>query len=581
MENRTCQGCQKSFTIETEDFAFYEKIRVPAPTFCPECRLARKLAWRNERSLYRRACDLCKKNVISMYRADAEFPVYCHECYWGDKWSASDYGQDYNFSKPFFAQFAELQKKVPRPNLYSAVNVNSDYCNYTAHMKNCYLLFGSWFSEDSSYGQTVLKSKDCWDCIFVRECERCYGLIDSTKCNLTHMSQNCTGCFDSVFLYDCRNCTNCLFSWNLRNKSYYVWNKQVTKEEYEKARKEIFSSHESFMAAWNKFRETIKNEALNKFMTGDHNNNVSGEFISNSKNVFKSYYVDKGENEKYAVRGGVGQKDAMDVFGVHAGELAYECNNIDFSSRALFSINGENHLNVDYVVDSTDLKNAFGCISLRKKEYCILNRQYEKQEYEELREKIIAHMNEMPYIDSKGRTYSYGEFSPIEISPSSYNETLAQEYVPLTNKIAEERGYSWYTPEDKNYTPTKSWKDLPVLNSDINDSILKETILCQAWDEDKEKAQEHKCSMAFKITPDELAMYKKWGIPLPRKCPNTRSFEMSGLRNPVAFWYRTCMCNNVSHFHGDTHCEIAFETSYSPDRPEIVYCEKCYQQEVV
>jgi len=23
-----------------------------------------------------------------------------------------------------------------------------------------------------------------------------------------------------------------------------------------------------------------------------------------------------------------------------------------------------------------------------------------------------------------------------------------------------------------------------------------------------------------------------------------------------------------------------FETAYAPDRPEIVYCEKCYQQEV-
>lgn len=36
-ETKTCQNCKTRFTIEPEDFVFYEKIGVPAPTFCPEC----------------------------------------------------------------------------------------------------------------------------------------------------------------------------------------------------------------------------------------------------------------------------------------------------------------------------------------------------------------------------------------------------------------------------------------------------------------------------------------------------------------------------------------------------------------
>jgi len=52
-EQKVCQNCQKEFTIEPEDFAFYEKIKVPAPTFCPECQLKRKLVWRNERTLFK------------------------------------------------------------------------------------------------------------------------------------------------------------------------------------------------------------------------------------------------------------------------------------------------------------------------------------------------------------------------------------------------------------------------------------------------------------------------------------------------------------------------------------------------
>ena len=33
-ETKNCQNCKKDFTIESEDFAFYEKIKVPPPTWC-------------------------------------------------------------------------------------------------------------------------------------------------------------------------------------------------------------------------------------------------------------------------------------------------------------------------------------------------------------------------------------------------------------------------------------------------------------------------------------------------------------------------------------------------------------------
>lgn len=588
---KTCQNCKKDFTIEPDDFAFYEKIKVPAPTFCSECRLARRLVWRNERSLYKRTCDLCKKSIIAMYPATASFPVYCHECWWSDKWDPLSYGREYDFSKPFFEQFKALQMAVPKPFAYSTDNVGSEYCNYTAHQKDCYLMFGSWFNENCSYGQTNLESKECFDCMFIASCEQCYSSVDITKCNLTHFSQNCLACFNSAFLYDCANCQDCLFCFNLRNKSYHIYNKQVSKEEFEKIKKETFSSYSALQKAMDEFRNFVKDHGLHKFMAGVHNKDVSGDYINSSKNVFLSYYINGGENEKYAVRGGKGQKDAMDVFGVHAGELAYDCNNIDFSSRIRFSVNGENNINCDYLADCDHLTNCFGCISARKKEYCILNKQYDEITYLELREKIIKQMSDMPYIGAKGKKYSYGEMFPFEISPHSYNETLAQDYIPVSKEQASERGYSWLEAEDKNYNITKSWKDLSDSTAEIPETISSDIILCEAWDKNKELAKEHKCSMAFKITPNELAVYKKWGMPLPRKCPNTRNYELSLTRNRVGFYKRQCQCsgkksgngfylNTATHLHNDNHCQNEFITSYAPDRSEIVYCEHCYQQEV-
>jgi hypothetical protein len=577
-----CQNCKNNFEIEEEDLNFYKKINVPPPTFCFTCRLARKLIWRNERSLYKRKCDLCQKDIISMYKESAEFPVYCHECYWSDKWNPLDYGQSYDAEIPFFKQFAELQKKVPRPAVYESKSVNSPYCNYATHNKGCFLLFGSWFSENSGYGQTIMESKDCWDCAFVKKCELCYMSHDLTQCNQVFWSGQCSNCIDSAFLYDCRNCQNCLFSYNLRNKNYYVWNKQVSREEFNKIKQETFSSYSNLEKAFEDFRKTLTEKAIHKFMNGERNHDVSGDLIYGSKNVHKSYYINEGENEKYAVRGGIGQKDTMDGFGVHSGELSYECNNIDFSSRCFFSMNGENNMDTSYLMDCNNLSHSFGCISVRKKEYCILNKQYTKEEYEKLVKKIIEGMSSNPYITKNGQIYKYGEFFPFELSPHSYNETLAQEYVPVSKERAKDLGYAWDNIEEKSYVPTKSWKDLPETTTEVDDSILSEIILCEAWDTNKDSAQNHKCTKAFRITANELMMYKKWNIPIPRKCPNTRNFELSKQRNGVNFFQRSCMCDKENHPSHDKvrPCPNKFETTYSPDKPEIVYCETCYQQEV-
>ena len=107
-ETRNCQNCKKEFSIEPEDFLFYQKIKVPPPTFCPDCRLQRRMAHYNTFMLYKRPCDLCKKEVVSRYSADKRYKVYCPNCWWGDGWDSLAYGRDYDFSRSFFEQFSEL-----------------------------------------------------------------------------------------------------------------------------------------------------------------------------------------------------------------------------------------------------------------------------------------------------------------------------------------------------------------------------------------------------------------------------------------------------------------------------------------
>ena len=205
-ETKKCQNCMKDFKIEPDDFGFYEKIKVPPPTWCPECRMIRRMNFRNERSLYKQDCDLCKKPTISMYASENKYIVYCNDCFSSDKWDAMNYGKDYDFSKNFFEQLGELFKKIPRRALFQDFAVNSDYTNQSVYMKNCYLCFGGHHYEDSSY---------CAQNFFLKNCYFVFGghhYEDSAYCAQNLFLKNCIDvdfsykselCFESVHLINC------------------------------------------------------------------------------------------------------------------------------------------------------------------------------------------------------------------------------------------------------------------------------------------------------------------------------------------------------------------------------------------
>src|SRR3989344_7140965 len=94
-ENKICQNCKSNFMIEPEDFSFYEKIGVPPPTFCPECRMQRRFAWRNERTLHRVKCAATGKNVISGFAPDSGYTIYERDYWWSDSWDPTSFGLDY------------------------------------------------------------------------------------------------------------------------------------------------------------------------------------------------------------------------------------------------------------------------------------------------------------------------------------------------------------------------------------------------------------------------------------------------------------------------------------------------------
>src|SRR3989338_1393278 len=256
-EKRICQNCKKDFTIEEEDFNFYQKIKVPPPTFCPWCRFIRRMAWRNERVLYKRTCDLCRKKIITMYPVDVPFPVYCRECWWGDSWDASTYALDLDFPKPFFEQFKELQKLVPRVALFQRNAINSDYSNMVGESRNIYLSASVIKeSENVYYSKCVDNSRDIIDCLnVINGSESLYEVVEAQGNYNSQYLLLCRATLDSYYCVDCVNCSNCFLSYNLRNKKFCIRNVPYTEKEYflelekfnlksRKARERIYSDFE-------------------------------------------------------------------------------------------------------------------------------------------------------------------------------------------------------------------------------------------------------------------------------------------------------------------------------------------------
>ena len=576
-KNVACQNCKKNFTIAPDDFGFYEKIAVPPPTFCPECRLQRRFMRRNERALNMRTCSGTGNKIVSVYDASASFPVYSREYWYSDNWDGTDYGKEYDFSKPFFEQLIDLSKVAPRLNLWQVNTIDSEYSNYIVDSKNCYLCFTALANnEDCMYSSYLTESINCLDCDHITKCERCYECFDCDSCYNCKWSVDSSTCRDSWFLRDCANCSNCFGCVELRDKQYCIFNQQYSKEDYTAKLEELGITSRTNFPDFEKKTNSLWLKFPRRYMQGKKNTDVTGNYALNSGKCYNAFFINNCEEAKNLFFT-LGLKNSMDVtVSPVQNELLYECHaipkqnyNIKFSDLCS---NGSS--NIEYSSNCDSSENLFGCIGLRKKEYCILNKQYTKEAYETLIPKIKKQMQEMPYQDKAGHKYGYGEFFPPELSPFAYNESVAQEHFPLAKAEIENLGYRWKDLKDRGYKITMKAETVPDKISILNDNITSEVIGCM----NKGKGEDN-CQTAFRILPNELIFYKQNNLPIPLFCPNCRHLTRLQVRNPLKLWHSQCMCKK-NHPHHKGQCGVQFETSYAPERPEIVYCEKCYQAEV-
>lgn len=481
-----------------------------------------------------------------MYPPDKPFPVYTAEEWWSDDWNGSDYGLDVDFNRSFLDQFFELRNVVPKQINGSVQNENSTYTNFTADSKNCYMVIATENSEDCAYCKLCQGNKDCIDCDYVWDSElnfdcinisNCYGCIGSAK---LESSNECNVSFDL------KGCTNCTLCYNLRNKQYCYENKQLSEEEYnEKVKALRLNTRSGYDAARSRLLDLTEQKAIHRAAYNVNCERVAGDNLKNCKNMYHCFDLQDSEDCGYGAEGdAISSIDFNNVYykPEHCIELlsALQCTEVFYSMFIYYS---HNVWYSDYCFHG---KNLFGCVGLKRGEYCILNKQYSKQEYEELVPRIIEMMK---------KDGEWGEFFPIHKSPFGYNETVAHEYCPLTKKEVLDRKFKWRDKDPKEYQPQTM--EPPEAIEDVQDSITDEVMACSVTGKN------------YKLTPMELSLYRKMNVPVPRKHPDERHKDRMQFRTPHDIWERTC-----------AKCSVTIKTSYAPARRETVVCDACYEKEL-
>ncbi len=565
MENKNCQNCKKDFVIDERDQLYYKKINVPHPTWCPTCRFERRMSTHNVWSVYWRNCDKCEKRVLSMYNKDVPVSVYCPTCWWADDWDGTEYAMDYDPSRNFFEQLYELSRKTPwvAQETVAPTMINSEYCNGASYLRNCYLTFWADYAENIANSSMVLELKDSVDVLSARESELCYESIGINKSYQTFFSLECEACTNVWFSRNCYNCTNCIGCVNLRGESYCIFNIKYSKEEYTEKVKELGLDSWQKLQALQKTAHAFWLTKPYRSYTGNSMNlNVTGEYVFESKNSQDLYLCTSTEDSRYCQFITVpSAKECYDYSGWGANvERMYEAHssgenasNIKFSTCAY-----TNSMDVEYSMWTISGKNNFGCINLKRKKYCILNKEYTKEEYEKLKELIIEDMKKNPYIDEQGRVWSYGETFPLKMSLFGYNETSATKFLKKSKEKALLEGYAWYEGDSVDHPITISSTELPDTIGSAPESILNEVIACV------------ECSRGYKVGPLEFTLLQKMNLPIPHSCPQCRQNARFDRLNPPKLWKRNC-----------AKCNTDITTAFAHDRLETIYCEKCYQQEFV
>ena len=433
-EQRVCEITKEPFEVTSEEIKAYQSFDLPLPTLGPNERFRRALSFLSGGYFFWRKCALTKERVFSAYSKALPFPVVANEAW--DRVDVEAYARDYDQSETFFRQLYDLWRSVPRPALNTHKVKRSLVVHESSEIDRSFVLMHSHDVLDSLYCLGVRQSERCCDCLNVYDCADCYECINCHSCTNVRWGESSQNCDECSFIFNCKDCTNCLFCYNLEGKSYHVFNKPVSEEEYRQRVQELnLTARVGVEASKEKFYDFIK-QANVPHIYAEPEEGVFGNYLYDCESAIHCFECSDSKN-LISCNGLYNAENCLDGNGF-GDNLKDSAQFVSVGHNAKNIINSvecrDNVSNLEYCFNCENSSNLFGCVGLSGAEYCVLNKQYIKKQYESLVSLIKSKM------DEEGKK---GAYLPSNFSQYAYNHSAANLYMPLNHVQASMFQFIW------------------------------------------------------------------------------------------------------------------------------------------
>lgn len=546
---RRCRSTEIEFSISGLEQEYCRRNDLPLPVLAPAERLRNMLIFRNRTYLYNGTCAVSGKKMLTCFPPGSGCRACDVDVWRSDRIDNRQVGRDYDSGRPFFSQMLDLYHAAYLPGLTAnrATMENCDYGDGIEYAKNCYLIFASSYVQDCMFCYLVRRCRDLLDCVYCFDSELCYECADVRNCFNLKWSRHCENCSDSSFLFNCTSCSDCYCCTNLAHKKHCLNNKQLSEKEYFRRVHALALDRRDVVAEEKRRFANFSSTASVKYFRGVNIENCSGDFLYNSKNCEHCFFVSNSEDCADCLElDGAKQAILQAYFGFNS-ELVYNsllaganAYNLRFCQECWTNV-----AELEYCMQcSNGVEQCFGCVGLTRASYCILNKQYRKNEYFELIKQIKAQMS------ANGE---YGHFFPAAFSPFYYNESTAQMFYPLLREDALKRGFRWHDSETEEQSAASCPPDGLPANEE---EVLNKAFACR------------ETGKAYRFVRPELQFYRRQHLPLPDCAPMERIRARLGFYNLTQLTDRPC-----------SSCSAPLRTSCAENTRRVL-CGDCFRREV-
>lgn len=278
----------------------------------------------------------------------------------------------------FLKDYQNLKEQSPVILNHGLKSENTDYTDYIYRSKNIYFGFYGGKNTDSAYIFNCQQVTDCFDCNHLVESELCWECTDSYGCYGCSYLDYCTSCTNCHFSYYLRHCQDCFGCVLLQHKSHCIFNVQYSPKEYRAVTRELFQkpAEEHFR----RLAELKKKFPVPPSYQSKTENCDFGDYLYHSVNCYSCFDCLGSQNCLYSLELDRCQ-DCVDCSFLHECELCWECTGAGHSYNCSFIENGDYLRDCHFCSHCYKSEYLFGCVNLTHTKYCILNKQYSKEDF--------------------------------------------------------------------------------------------------------------------------------------------------------------------------------------------------------